>query len=258
MKELARRNVLRSAMMLGAVAATRPAIAGDTTPDPDFKALVKTRPPLLNHPLPAPARMALLNIDMQNCFVEDSWMAPANGREILANVNRIAQTCRRRGMLVIHTAGMYRADGSNLPHPLTTSNRGRNGPFSKGSSLVALHPDLTVAPDDIVIEKPRWNAFHATDLDLILRAHRIDTLIVTGLASNVCCECTIRDAAVRDYNVFFVSDASGTCAMGDMSGAALHKATCTSLGQLFATVLPTASVVTQLERDSTNIQGTRP
>ena len=68
----------------------------------------------------------------------------------------------------------------------------------------ALHKELVVDPADILLEKPRYGAFHATDLEMILRTHGIDTLIITGIATNVCCETTAREAMVRDFRVFFL------------------------------------------------------
>jgi len=58
--------------------------------------------------------------------------------------------------------------------------------------------------------KPRFGAFQGTDLELILRSRGIDTVIVTGVATNVCCDTTAREAAVRDFRVFFLSDGTAT------------------------------------------------
>ena len=60
-----------------------------------------------------PRRTALLNIDMQNCFVESSPVAAPRGREIVPRINKLAEVCRKRGALVIHTLHLVRPDGSN-------------------------------------------------------------------------------------------------------------------------------------------------
>jgi len=60
------------------------------------------------------------------------------------------------------------------------------------------------------LEKPRFGAFHAAHLELLLRARGIDTLIITGIATNVFCETTAREAAVRDFRVFFLSDGTAS------------------------------------------------
>jgi isochorismatase family protein/alpha/beta hydrolase family protein len=76
-----------------------------------------------------------------------------------------------------------------------------------------------VDPRDILLDKPRYGAFHGTDLDLILRARGIDTVIIAGIATNVCCETTAREAVVRDFRVFFLSDGTATFGKGDASAA---------------------------------------
>ncbi len=61
-----------------------------------------------------PARMALVNVDMQNCFVEGYPMSAPDGPQLLEPINRMARACRENGILVIHTAHNLRADGSNI------------------------------------------------------------------------------------------------------------------------------------------------
>ena len=55
---------------------------------------------------------------------------------------------------------------------------------------------------------------HGTDLELILRSRGVDTIIVTGIATNVCCETSAREAAVRDFRVLFASDGTTTFDVG--------------------------------------------
>ena len=101
-------------------------------------------------------------------------------------------------------------------------------------------------PRDILLEKPRFGAFHGTDLELILRSLGIDTIIITGIATNVCCETTAREATVRDLRVFFLSDGTTTFDMGGFSAAELQQATCATLGFLFAQVLTVDEMIRKL------------
>ena len=64
--------------------------------------------------------------------------------------------------------------------------------------------------DDIVVTKHRYNAFHGTDLDIILRSNGIRTVVITGVSTHVCVETTARDAFVRDFYTVVVGD--GTAA----------------------------------------------
>jgi ureidoacrylate peracid hydrolase len=69
---------------------------------------------------------------------------------------------------------------------------------------------------------------------LILRSRGIGTLIITGIATGVCCETTAREAAVRDFRVLFLSDGTATFSIGDLSAAELQKATHVTLAKVFA------------------------
>ena len=107
-----------------------------------------------------------------------------------------------------------------------------------------------IDPRDILLDKPRFGAFHGTDLELILRTRGIDTLIISGVATNVCCETTAREAAVRDFRVFFLSDGTATAPMGNLSAEQLQNATCTTLGFLFAEVLTVDQMIAKVQASS--------
>ena len=195
-------------------------------------------------------RTALINVDMQNCFVENSPFAAPRAREILPRINRLADACRRNGALVIHTLHVVRPDGSNIGVMGEIIPVVREGIINKGNPQAELHREIVVERNDIVLEKPRYGAFHGTDLELILRDRGIDTLIITGIASNVCCETTAREAAVRDFHVFFLSDATATSGIEDLSADEVQRATCATLGKRFAQVLTTDEMLTKIARAS--------
>jgi len=68
---------------------------------------------------------------------------------------------------------------------------------------------------DLILAKPRLGAFHGTELEIILRAASIDTLLIGGIATNMCVETTAREAAVRDFRVLFLRDGTATFALPD-------------------------------------------
>jgi ureidoacrylate peracid hydrolase len=195
-----------------------------------------------------PARTALINVDMQNCFVEGSPVAAPDGLKLLDRINRLAAACRKAGILVIHTAHVFRPDGSNIGMLGQTQPLSREGIFAKGSVSAALHNKLVVDPRDIIVEKPRFGAFHSTDLELVLRSRGIDTVIISGIATNVCCETTAREAMVRDFRVIFLSDGTATIPMGGLSAADMQKATCATLGFIFGQVLTVDEVMGKIAR----------
>ena len=92
------------------------------------------------------------------------------------------------------------------------------------------------APGDPLVTKHRFNAFHNTDLDVILRAHGIRTIILTGVATNVCVESTARDGFMRDYYVVFTADGTATYAEDD------HRATLRNIDRFFGQVADLAEL----------------
>jgi len=184
-----------------------------------------------------PERTALVNVDMQNCFVEGSPFSAPDGLIVLDRINRLAAACRAAGILVIHASHVLRSDGSDAGVLSEIAPIIKQGIINKGAESAALHKGLVVEPGDIRLEKPRFGAFHGTDLELLLRSRGVDAIIVTGIATNVCCETTAREATVRDFRVFFLSDGTTTFDIGPVSAAELQRATCATLGLLFAQVL---------------------
>jgi ureidoacrylate peracid hydrolase len=194
-----------------------------------------------------PDRTALINIDMQNCFVEGSPIAAPRGLEVQGRINRLADGCRKAGIVVIHTSIVLRADGSNRGILCEFSPPVKGGILDKDSDSSALHPGLSVEPGDILLDKPRFGAFYGTDLEVILRSRGIDTVIVSGVATNVCCETTAREAAMRDFHVFFLSDGTATADMGELTAEQLQRATCATLGFLFAQVLTVEEMIHKIQ-----------
>ena len=191
-------------------------------------------------------RTALVNVDMQNCFVHGSPFSPPDALVVMERINRVSAACRGARIPVIHVSHVVRADGSNIGVLGEFAPIVKTGIINKGSNSAALHNGLVVDPRDILLEKPRFGAFHGTDLELILRSCGIDTIIVTGITTNFCCETTAREANVRDFRVFFLSDGTTTFDIGDISASELQRATCATLGLLFAQVLTVDEMIEKI------------
>ena len=126
----------------------------------------------------------------------------------------------------------------------------RAGYIKEGSETAKLHPGVDLENDDILLYKPRYGSFTGTDLDLVLRSNGIDTIIITGICTNICCETTAREAAMRDYHVFFTSDGTETFPLGDLSVEEIKKATLTTLGLAFAKIASVDSLIDLISRNS--------
>jgi biuret amidohydrolase len=195
-----------------------------------------------------PRKLALVNVDLQNVFVEGTPVSPSDGLEVVARVNKLAAACRETGVLVIHTAHVTRPDGSNVGVMGELIPPVGEGMIAKGSFTAAFHKDLKIEPTDIVLEKPRYGAFHGTDLELILRSRGIDSVIITGIHTNVCAETTAREAAVRDFRVFFLSDGTSTVDINGVSRDVLVRTTCAVLGLAFAQVLTVDQMIDKIKQ----------
>ena len=110
----------------------------------------------------APERAALINVDLQNCFVASSPIACPEGPTILDRVNRFAAVCRDAGVLVVHTRFVLRPDGSDAGILAETAASVKAGILDDGHESAALHPDLVIGVADLVLDKPRFGAFHDT------------------------------------------------------------------------------------------------
>jgi ureidoacrylate peracid hydrolase len=139
-----------------------------------------------------PPKTALINVDMQRCFVDGSPLASPEGPALVKRVNRLTRTCRAAGILVVHTRGWMKKDRSDigvmgdLVPPFIVDL------YTEGEESAELDDGLEVEPIDVVLDKTRYGAFHGTDLQATLQSRDIDTVIVTGIATNVCCDTTAR------------------------------------------------------------------
>jgi ureidoacrylate peracid hydrolase len=166
-----------------------------------------------------PARTAHLIIDMQVGFTTPG--APAeipNAVGIIENINAISAACREAGVLnvfVQHTLDdESKSTWSNWFDAFWTPEMraGMYATFADGSPGHALHPSIETEDNDLRINKYRFGAFikDTSDAHALLTSRGIDTLIITGCATNICCESTARDAMMLNYRVFFVCDATAT------------------------------------------------
>lgn len=196
----------------------------------------------MNFPV-VPQRMALVNVHMQNCFVE---MPDRRGLALLERINGFAAHCRTAGMLVIHTREIWRADGVNAGVLGEIYPKGKEI-FRADTSTAALHPRLVIEPGDVIVDAARYGAFHGTDLELIFRTRGIDSLVITGIATNIACDTTAREAASRDFHVFLMSDGTLTAGTGGLSAEETQRASLATLGALFAQVLSMDEMIEKIQ-----------
>jgi nicotinamidase-related amidase len=208
-----------------------------------------------------PARTALLVIDMQRDFLLPEGYAAQAGLNIaplvaaIRPIGKLLAVAREAGLLIVHTREGHLPDLSDCPpYKLERSRRanaeiGSKGPLGRllvrgevGHDFVdALRP----LAGEMVIDKPGYSAFAHTMLQQVLTKRGIETLIITGVTTEVCVSSTLRTAVDLGYRCITVSDA---CASGD---PALHKAALVMIGVeggVFGEVATTAAVVERFAR----------
>ena len=93
--------------------------------------------------------------------------------------------------------------------------------LDEASEGFKLFPELEALPGDLRVKKIKYSAFLAgsSDIDAQLKARGIDTVLIAGTATNVCCESTARDAMMLDYKVIMLSDGTATLTEEEHAGA---------------------------------------
>jgi nicotinamidase-related amidase len=172
-----------------------------------------------------PPRASLLIIDMQRDFLEPGGFGAALGNDVLllrrtiAPTRRLLEKARAAGLCIIHTREGHRPDLADLPPAKKARGKlptGIGDPGPMGRILVRgelghdIIPELYPLPGEPVVDKPGKGAFHATDLDAMLKNRGITQLIVCGVTTEVCVNTTVREANDRGYDCVVVADCVGS------------------------------------------------
>jgi ureidoacrylate peracid hydrolase len=165
-----------------------------------------------------PAKTALVIIDMQNYFMKPGFQGEVPmARKIVPTVNRLAAATRELGGHVVwvkNTTTGTRESWSVLHDWLQTPDRRdrRYASMELGQEGHALWSELDARPEDAQIVKKRFSAFiqGSSDIEAYLRGRGIDTLLIGGTATQVCCESSARDAMMLNFKVIMVPDALAT------------------------------------------------
>jgi nicotinamidase-related amidase len=147
---------------------------------------------------------ALLVMDFQTAVVE---MIAADAGPLLSRTASLITAARKAGMTVIYVVVAFRAGYPEVnPRNQSFAPIRESGRFVEGSAGTEVHRAVAPEPRDPVVTKHRVSAFAGTDLDLILRANGIDTLVLAGIATSGVVLSTVRHAADTDYRVVVIED----------------------------------------------------
>lgn len=142
----------------------------------------------------------LIVIDMLNDFVTGP-IGTARAEGIVPQVKQLVEYARANP----ETWKVFYANDSHLPDDLDVRIFGEHA--MRGTPGADVVPDLIPGPDDLVMPKRYYSSFYGTDLEGLLAKHTVDTVVVTGLHTNVCCRHTSADAFMRGYKIVVPRDA---------------------------------------------------
>jgi ureidoacrylate peracid hydrolase len=184
-------------------------------------------------------RTALVIVDMQNAYLHPKgsfarlWPEAANQevrpidpindplaagkqfdlallRRAIPGCKRLIDAARQAGVPIIYLTYVYRPDyqdGGVLIQEINPAFKDVKY-VAEGTWDAEIVDLLKPEPNDFIVKKSRYSGFHATRLETVLRSLHVDTLVMGGVTTHFCVECTARDAHMRDYRVFIASDAT--------------------------------------------------
>jgi ureidoacrylate peracid hydrolase len=196
-----------------------------------------------------PKRTAVVVVDVQNDFCHsDSPLAKIGmdvsaAQEMVPRLLQLIDAARGAGATIVW---IKMVTNENTVSAAMTEHRTRTRPNAQlicvegswGTEFYRVEPE----PGEPIVVKHRYSAFVDTDLQLILRSRGITSLILTGVATNVCVESTARDAYMRDYYVTFVDDCSAAY------DQAKHDVTLRNMADYFGVVVKADEVAEAWQR----------
>ncbi len=190
---------------------------------PEVAALPHVASQALPEMIAAP-RTALLIVDIQNDFSGPEGVAARVGLDLSAaepvidRIEALIAAARAASAHVFFARVVTRPETDSTALKTLMQRRGRPGAegICRAGTFGADFYRVRPVDGEGSLEKPLFSCFHGTDFDAQLRARGVDTLVITGMTTDCCVDCTAREAFHHNYNVFVVSDA--TCAYSE----ALH------------------------------------
>jgi nicotinamidase-related amidase len=180
-------------------------------------------------------KRALLVIDVQNEYFTGQ-LPVTYPSDSLKNILEAMQTAAKQDIPII----VVQHTESEPTSPI----------FNKSTPTWELHPEIAQQSRSLLIEKTLPGSFTGTELESWLKEQAIDTLVITGYMTQMCCDTTARQAVHLGFSVEFLSDSTGTLAFENEAGSAtaeeLHRSTLVSQQSFFGKVMSTSDWVGSL------------
>lgn len=193
-------------------------------------------------------RVALIVNECQNAMLDLDFRdnvelaQQATERNITQRIATLADACRSFGALVVHSTIVVRKDGlGTTPCCLLLGSLLKRGNCVEGNRAAEIHPDLTPRPEDYISQRCHGLApFHGTELESVLRQRDVQTVIITGVSTNVGVPGTCLEAINRGFTAVVPEDAIAG------SSPEIHEFQVTNIIRLLATVTATDDVLAAL------------
>ena len=153
-----------------------------------------------------PAKTAVLSMDLQTSIVS---IYTKDRPDLIERAAEILNAARGLGMKVIHVRVGFRPRLPEVSSRNLLFSSVRNSPQHQAifeGAAGEVHPGLAPQADDITVVKHRVSAFAGTDLEMILRANGIDTLVLFGIATSGVVLSTLLEASDADYRLMVIED----------------------------------------------------
>jgi nicotinamidase-related amidase len=184
---------------------------------------------------------ALVIVDMQNDFcLPEAPFEVRNALAVVPHVRRLADGFRASKLPVVYVIREHARDGSDVEITRRARFLEMGGAFIQGTKGYQIVDGLEPLPDEPVLKKKRWSAFHGTELERLLNEHRVEVVVLAGVQTPNCIRASAFDANTKDFEVVVSSDA--TCA----STADVHRANLRDLVGVGIEVMPTDDIIARL------------
>jgi nicotinamidase-related amidase len=188
---------------------------------------------------------AVIVVDMQKM-----WVHPRGARylpmseDIVPRIQELLRFCRSNRVPVLYLHTTKRKDLADVGifadiKPQTHNPDDQWSNF-EGSPGAEFYEPVKPAEGDLLVKKFRYSGFYGTQLENLLRALGRDTIAITGVATNVCCDSTARDGAMRDFKVLFLSDCNASFSREE------QEATLSNFDKHFGVVMDSKTLMAKL------------
>jgi ureidoacrylate peracid hydrolase len=192
-----------------------------------------------------PEHAALLIIDIQNDFCAEGGFLQRErdynvgfAKEIAHNIGTVAAAARAAGMAVVWVRSIYDFKYLTDAHIVKRGKEGCCLEGTWGADFFEIAPE----PGELVVDKHSFNGFRDTPLDEELRGRGIKTLVITGVATNVCVDSTLREGFFRGYYIVLLEDCVGS------NSRAGHEGTLATVRNNIGVVMPSSAMMEMVAR----------